>query len=83
MKSIIYTDGAARDLDSLPRSAREQIEAALDLYAITGRGDVKRLRDRTSFRLRVGSYRVVFDADSAAVVVWYIGRRSTHTYRRI
>lgn len=51
-------------------------------YAMTGQGDVKALQGRDGFRLRIGSYRVVFDEDAITILAIYIGRRATTTYRR-
>ncbi len=82
MKTIILTVSAARDLDALPRDARGHVEAGLHRYAMTGHGDVKALQGRDGFRLRVGSYRVIFDEDAATILAIYIGRRTTATYRR-
>jgi mRNA interferase RelE/StbE len=47
-----------------------------------GRGDVKQLADRAGFRLRIGSYRVIFDEDKTTILAIYIGKRETTTYRR-
>jgi mRNA interferase RelE/StbE len=82
VKTIILTLSAAKDLDALPRDAREQVEAGLHRYAMTGQGDVKALQDRAGFRLRIGSYRVIFDEDTISILAIYIGRRATTTYRR-
>ena len=43
MKTIVLTNSAARQFDALPASARATISAALDAYAMHGRGDVKAL----------------------------------------
>jgi mRNA interferase RelE/StbE len=80
VKAIILALGAAKDLDALPREAREQVEAGLHRYAMTGQGDVKALQGRDGYRLRIGSYRVIFDED-ATILAIYIGRRTTTTYR--
>ncbi|HUC16445.1 MAG TPA: hypothetical protein VMA37_02025 [Acetobacteraceae bacterium] len=82
MKTIILTPSAAKDLDALPRDAREQGEAGLSRYAMTGQGDVKALQGRDGFRLRIGSYRVIFDEDATTILAIYIGGRSTMTYKR-
>lgn len=82
MKTIILTAGAAKDLDSLLRDARAQVEAGLHRYAMTGQGDVKALQGREGYRLRIGPYRVIFDEDAATILAIYIGRRATTTYRR-
>lgn len=82
MKTIILTLAAARDLDALPRDAREQVEAGLHRYAMTGQGDVKALMGRNGYRLRIGGYRVIFDEDACTILAIYIGRRGTTTYKR-
>lgn len=82
MKTIILTLSAAKDLDTLPRDAREQVEAGLHRYAVTGQGDAKALRGRDGYRLRIGSYRVIFDEDATTILAIYIGRRATTTYKR-
>ena len=83
MKTIVLTPSAARDLDALPRDARDQVEAGLHRYAMTGEGDVKALQGRDGFRLRIGSYRVIFDEDATTILAIYIGRRTTVTYRGV
>jgi mRNA interferase RelE/StbE len=82
VKTIIFTLSAAKDLDALPRDGREQVEAGLHRYAMTGRGDVKALQGRDGYRLRLGSYRVIFDEDVTTILAIYIGRRATTTYQR-
>jgi len=81
MKTIVFTNAAARDLDALPATARNVVDRALTAYAIEGRGDVKRLKGRDGYRLRVGEYRVIFDEDQVTILAIYIGRRVTTTYR--
>jgi mRNA interferase RelE/StbE len=82
VKSIILALSAAKDFDALPRDAREQMEAGLHRYAMTGQGDVKALQGRDGFRLRIGSYRVIFEEDANMILAIYIGRRATTTYGR-
>jgi mRNA interferase RelE/StbE len=82
MKTIVLTASAARDLDKLPEQPRKAISGALDAYAISGAGDVKRLAGREGYRLRVGAYRVIFAEDATTILAIYIGRRSTITYKR-
>jgi mRNA interferase RelE/StbE len=82
VKTIILTLSAAKDFDALPRDARERMEAGLHRNAMTGQGDVRALQGRDGFRLRIGSYRVIFDEDAIAILAIYIGRRATTTYRR-
>ncbi|HUZ11979.1 MAG TPA: hypothetical protein VMU93_03895 [Caulobacteraceae bacterium] len=82
METIVLTPSAAKDLDALPRDAREQAGSGLHRYAMTGQGDVKALQGRDGFRLRIGIYRVIFDEDATTILAIYIGRRTTTTYRR-
>jgi mRNA interferase RelE/StbE len=82
VKTIILTPRAAKDLDALPRDARELVETGLHRYAMTGQGDVKALQGRDGYRLRIGNYRVIFDEDATTILAIYIGRRATTTYRR-
>jgi mRNA interferase RelE/StbE len=82
MKTIIFSDSAAKEFDALPSLDREAIIDALTDYAITGYGDIKRLSGRTGYRMRVGSYRIVLAEDMKTILALYIGRRSTTTYRR-
>ena len=80
-KTIVLTLSAAKDLDALPRDAREQVEAGLHRYAMTGRGDVKALQGRDGYRLRIGSHRVIFDEDATTILAICIGRRATTIYK--
>jgi len=82
VRTIILTLSASKDLDALPRDAREQVEGGLHRYAMAGQGDVKALAGRDGFRLRIGGYRVIFDADATTILAIYIGRRTTTTYKR-
>ena len=80
MKTIVLTHAAARDLEALPAGVRADVTKALHAYAITGKGDVKKLKGRDGFRMRVGSYRVLFSEDRTTILAIYIGRRTTTTY---
>ncbi len=82
MKTIILTPGAAKDIDALPKDGRAQVESGLHRYALTGQGDVKALQGRDGYRLRIGSYRVIFDEDATTILAIYVGRRATTTYKR-
>lgn len=82
MKTIVLTHSAAKDLDALPPDARSAVGSALIDYAMTGRGDVKKLSGRNGFRMRVGRYRVLFDEYQTTILAIYIGKRETTTYRR-
>jgi len=81
VKTIILTLSAAKDLDALPRDARDQVEGGMLRYAMTGQGDIKLLQGRAGWRLRIGGYRVIFDEDATTILAIYIGRRTTTTYK--
>ena len=81
MKTIAFMPSAAKDLDALSRPDRETVENGLYRYAIHGLGDVKRLKGREGFRLRIGQFRVLFDEDAYTILAIYVGRRTTTTYR--
>ncbi|MGN7292058.1 type II toxin-antitoxin system RelE family toxin [Rhizobium sp. SAFR-030] len=82
MKTLVLSIAAAKDLDNLPLNARHQVSDALINYAIKGEGDVKMLKGRAGYRLRVGRYRVIFDEDANTILAIYIGKRETSTYNR-
>ena len=82
MKTLVFTVGAARDYDALPADARRAVDASLGEYALSGRGDIKRLQASPYLRLRVGRYRVVFAEDRVTILLIYVGKRETTTYNR-
>ena len=82
MKTIIFTKQAVKDLDALRDFDRDAVVFALSEYALFGRGDVKALSGRDGFRMRVGSFRILFDEDKQTILAIYIGRRETTTYKR-
>lgn len=58
---IIVTGPARRDLGRLDRTAAARVRDAIDLFAETGRGDVRHLRAHgRELALRVGAWRVRF-----------------------
>ena len=69
-----------KQLDAMLPDVRDQIEAGLASYAMTGQGDIKKLHDRMGYRLRVGRYRVIFDEDQTTILAVYIGKRDSRTY---
>lgn len=82
MKTIVFSPAASKDFDALPGSAQAQITAGLTDYAISGRGDVKKLSGQPLYRLRIGRYRVIFDENRTTITAISIGKRETTTYRR-
>lgn len=61
MTQILWWPAALRDLRKLDPIVARQIRDAVQRYADTGQGNVKRLRPPdTGLRLRVGDWRVRF-----------------------
>jgi mRNA interferase RelE/StbE len=63
---IVWTRSAEKDLRGIAKATREQILDAVEAFAMSGVGDVKRLQGVDEFRLRVGRYRVRFALDQVA-----------------
>ena len=80
MKTIVLTAAAAKQFDALPRDVQVQVASDLDIYAMTGQGDVKKLQGRDGYRLRSGRYRVLFAEDQVTILAVYIGKRETTSY---
>jgi mRNA interferase RelE/StbE len=80
VKTIIFTQRSAKEFDDLPEPTRTIVSNALNRYAIEGRGDVKKLKDRDGYRLRIGDHRVIFAEDAHTILAIFVGRRTTTTY---
>lgn len=65
---VEWQPGARRALRKLPGDVAGRIVRAVDDFAATGHGDVKKLTDSRppAYRLRVGDWRVKFGYDAAA-----------------
>lgn len=68
---IEWTRQAERDASKLPEKRLTQVIEALDRYAGSGEGDVKKLVNVNppEYRLRVGAYRVRFRLDAGPVLL--------------
>ena len=75
MKPIVFTATGARQWAKLSPEVRRRIDRRLTEFAVTGHGDVKRLRGRDGLRLRVGDWRVIFYGDQGMIVVAAVGHR--------
>lgn len=69
--ALSYAPTAARDLRKLGPEVAGRVMAALDAFAASGTGDVKRLQGikPPEWRLRVGDYRAGLDLDHQAMTV--------------
>jgi len=81
VKRIVWTEPAKADVRRIDRETAMRILTALDRFARTGEGDVKRLQDiePPEFRLRVGDYRLFFvNIYDALEVRRVLHRRQAH-----
>jgi len=64
-RQVVWTDHAMADIRRLDQRVAQRVFAAMDRFATTGHGDVKRLKGNTDeWRLRVGDWRVRFTVES-------------------
>jgi len=68
---LVHRPAAQRELERMDRSEARRIARALEVFAATGRGDVKALKGalRGRYRLRVGKWRIFFSVDQPGKVV--------------
>jgi mRNA-degrading endonuclease RelE of RelBE toxin-antitoxin system len=64
-RNVDWTRPALKELAHAGRSDRERIISAVDKFAETDTGDVRRLVDShpPRYRLRVGTWRIIFTTD--------------------
>ena len=58
--TVEFLPSAAKDIDGIPAKTAENILARIEAYADGAPSDIKKLKGRGEFRLRVGDYRVLF-----------------------
>ena len=78
MKSISYSNAAIRALRRLPRNVADLIRSKIGAYAedpASQVNNVKALKGREGFRLRVGDWRVIMDDQGNVLAVLDIGPR--------
>ena len=79
--AVVIQDSASKALRKLDKPVRERIAAAIDALADDPRpaGIKAIVGERSSFRMRVGDYRVLYEVedDQLVVLVVKIGHRST------
>ena len=75
---VLLKRSAEKELDALPASVRERIVARLlDLEENPRPVGVSKLQGQTSYRLRVGNYRVLYTIEDTdrLVTIYAIGHR--------
>ena len=73
---LSYTERAIRDLEALSPDVRQRIVEGVERFAASGAGDVRALKGqwRGRYRLRVGTWRVVFLTNRDMVVLRVLHR---------
>lgn len=68
--TVIWTASARRDLRRLSRDVAGRVAGAVDRFAATGQGSVKRLSDAGGqLSLRVGDWRVLLTYEEQNMVI--------------
>lgn len=67
---VQWTERALKDMARLDTTTRHRLFVAVDRFAATGQGDIKRLQGAATelFRLRVGGWRVIFSRETNNVL---------------
>ncbi len=68
----VYSKQAQKFLDRQTEENRERIISAIENLPA---GDVRKLAGREGYRLRVGSYRVIFDREGHVIYIMRIDNR--------
>lgn len=70
--TLVLKPRAIKDLQKIPRHEAARILDALEQLQVDFTGDIKKLTNFTpEFRLRIGTYRVLFEFETASQIVVY------------
>jgi mRNA interferase RelE/StbE len=73
---IEFKPQALKDLRSIDKGEVRRVMEKIEVMENDSRGDVKRLTNFTpEYRLRVGSYRVLFEVEGEKVVIYRVRHR--------
>jgi mRNA interferase RelE/StbE len=77
VREIEWTETAMEDMAALDKGIARRIKQAVERFADTGAGSVKKLQgiDPPEYRLRVGDYRVRFHLEDETVRVLRVRNR--------
>ena len=82
MKKIVITPQARIDVRRIDRETAMRILAALDRFARTSEGYIKKLQgDSGELRLRVGDYRVRFNEEPPGTILVHSVLHRSEAYR--
>lgn len=76
--AVEFTSAAARQVKKLPRPARDRVVDAIRDLADDPRpaGATKLTGEQTAWRIRIGTYRVIYEIEDAALIVTVV--RAAH-----
>jgi mRNA interferase RelE/StbE len=73
---VQFKPRAIKDIESLPSRMQGQILARIEEMRDDLKGGVKRLTNFTpEYRLRVGDYRILFEMEGEAIIIYRIRHR--------
>jgi len=77
LKEIEWTEVSLDDMAALDKGIARRVKQAVERFAGTGAGSVKKLQDidPPEYRLRVGDYRVRFELDGETIRVLRVRNR--------
>jgi mRNA interferase RelE/StbE len=77
VKRVEWTETALKGLASIDETNARRIKQAVDRFAQTTAGDVKKLQgiEPPEYRLRVGDYRVRFEQDEETIRILRVRNR--------
>jgi len=82
VKKIAWSERARAEIRRLDRETAMRIFAALDRFAESGEGDIKRLQGTAGeLRLRVGDYRIRFTEEHGDMLHIHSVRHRKDAYR--
>ena len=83
MREIEWTDASLEDMAALDKGIARRVKQAVERFAETGAGNVKKLQGIAppEYRLRVGDYRVRFELDGETIIRVLRVRNRREAYR--
>jgi len=77
VKQIEWTEASLKDMASLDKKIALRVKQAVERFAESGAGSVKKLQDidPPEYRLRAGDYRVRFELDGQIIRVLRVRNR--------
>jgi len=77
VKQVEWAEASLEDMAALDKGIARRVKQAVERFAETGTGSVKKLQgiDPPEYRLRVGDYRVRFELDGETVRILRVRNR--------